>query len=140
MSLLFPLMPKKCYQQPFICRHNDVLMKSESQKWILRILDENRENFKFLPKIRGICNFDGVFGLFRKEMTTKTYTGSLKYLAISWSQEQKLPPPLLQTRVNMGLFFRMKPNFQVHVQHLKILRFSYVKKKTLKMRSLFLPK
>ena len=32
------------------------------KNWILRILDENRQNFKFSPKILGICDFDGVFG------------------------------------------------------------------------------
>ena len=32
------------------------------ENWILRILDENRPNYKFSPKILGICNFDGVFG------------------------------------------------------------------------------
>ena len=32
MSLLFPLIPKKKYQQPFIWRHNDNLMVSESRK------------------------------------------------------------------------------------------------------------
>ena len=40
-------------------RFNDVrVMKN----WILRILDENRPIFKFLPKILGICDFDGFFG------------------------------------------------------------------------------
>ena len=34
--------------------------------WILRILDENRPNFKFSPKILGICNFDGGFWLIVK--------------------------------------------------------------------------
>ena len=33
-----------------------------TNNWILRILDENRPNFKFLAKILGICDFDGVFG------------------------------------------------------------------------------
>ena len=40
-------------------RFNDVRV---TKNWILRILDENRPNFKFLPKILGICDFDGVFG------------------------------------------------------------------------------
>ena len=41
-------------------RFNDVRVTKD---WILRnILDENRPNFKFLPKILGTCDFDGVFG------------------------------------------------------------------------------
>ena len=40
-------------------RYNDVRV---TKNWILRILDENRQNFKFSPKILGICDFDGVFG------------------------------------------------------------------------------
>ena len=40
-------------------RFNDVRVK---KNWILRILDENRPNFKFSPKILGICDFDRVFG------------------------------------------------------------------------------
>ena len=36
------------------------------KNWILRILDENRLNFKFLPKILGICDFDGFFWLIMK--------------------------------------------------------------------------
>ena len=37
-------------------------MTSESRKkWILRILDENKPNYKFSPKILGICDFDGFF-------------------------------------------------------------------------------
>ena len=37
---------------------NDARVK---KNWILRILDENRPNLKFSPKILGICDFDGVF-------------------------------------------------------------------------------
>ena len=33
-----------------------------TKNWILRILDENRPNFKFSPKILGRGDFDGVFG------------------------------------------------------------------------------
>ena len=33
---------------------------SITKSWILRILDENRPNFNFLPKILRICDFDGV--------------------------------------------------------------------------------
>ena len=51
------------------------------KNWILQILDENRPNFKFSPKILGICDFDGVFGKLWKEMTIITYTGSFKYIA-----------------------------------------------------------
>ena len=40
-------------------RFNDVRI---TKNWILWILDENRPNFKFSPKILGICDFDGVFG------------------------------------------------------------------------------
>ena len=40
-------------------RFNDVRV---TKNWILRILDENRPNFKFSPKILRICDFDGVFG------------------------------------------------------------------------------
>ena len=40
-------------------RYNDVRV---TKNWILRILDENRPNFKFSPKILGICDFDEVFG------------------------------------------------------------------------------
>ena len=40
-------------------RFNDVRV---TKNWILRILDENRPNFKFSPKILGIRYFDGVFG------------------------------------------------------------------------------
>ena len=40
-------------------RFNDVRV---TKNWILRILDENMPNFKFSPKILGICDFDGVFG------------------------------------------------------------------------------
>ena len=29
-----------------------------TKNWILRILDENRPNFKFSPKILGICDFE----------------------------------------------------------------------------------
>ena len=37
-----------------------------------------------------MCDFDGVFGLFRKEMTIITYTGSLKYIAaIFWVEGAK---------------------------------------------------
>ena len=39
-------------------RFNDVRV---TKKWILRLLDENRPNFKFSPKILGICDFDGIF-------------------------------------------------------------------------------
>ena len=59
--------------------------------WILRILDENMPNFKFSPKILGKCDFDGIFGKLRKEMTIITYTGSLKYIApifLYWEQKQ----------------------------------------------------
>ena len=35
-------------------RFNDVRV---TKNWILRIFDENRPNFKFLPKILGICDF-----------------------------------------------------------------------------------
>ena len=39
----------------------NVTMTSESRKTeFLRILDENRQNFTFSPKILGICNFGGV--------------------------------------------------------------------------------
>ena len=37
-----------------------------TKNWILRILDENRPNFNFSPKILGICNFYGVFALIVK--------------------------------------------------------------------------
>ena len=37
-------------------RFNDVRV---TQNWILRILDENKSNFKFSPNILGICDFDG---------------------------------------------------------------------------------
>ena len=40
-------------------RFNDARV---TKNWILRILDENRPNFKFLPKILGKCDFNGVFG------------------------------------------------------------------------------
>ena len=49
----------KKYQLPFIWRYNDVRV---TKNRILQILDENRPNFKFSPKILGICDFDGVFG------------------------------------------------------------------------------
>ena len=62
MSLLFPLIPKKDTSSPSFdvtMTFNDVRV---TKNWILRILDENRLNFKFSPKILGICDFDGVFG------------------------------------------------------------------------------
>ena len=59
-------------------RFNDVRV---TKNWILRILDENRPNFNFSPKILGICDFDGVFGQLWKEMTIITYTESFKYKA-----------------------------------------------------------
>ena len=39
-------------------RFNDV---SVTRNWILQILDENRPNFKFSPKILGMCDFDEEF-------------------------------------------------------------------------------
>ena len=38
---------------------NDVRV---TKNWILRILDENRPNFKCSPKIVGLCDFDRIFG------------------------------------------------------------------------------
>ena len=37
---------------------NDVRV---TKNWILRILDENRPNFTFSPKILSICDCDGFF-------------------------------------------------------------------------------
>ena len=60
MSLLFPLIPKKNSSTLHLTsqwRFNDVRV---TKNWILPIFDENRPNFKFSPKILGICDFDGV--------------------------------------------------------------------------------
>ena len=60
MSLLFSLIPKEPVALYLTSQwhFNDVRV---TKNRILRILHEDRPNFKFSPKILGICDCDGVF-------------------------------------------------------------------------------